>query len=89
MNIDELRDLLKTDIVTINFTKKDGTRREMHCTLLDEYLPVMNEPNPNIKYGPSPSIITAWDLEQNAWRSFKFDSVKSIDTDYFNYVVER
>ena len=49
----------------------------------------MNETNPNIKYGPSPTIATVWDLEQNAWRSFKFDSVVSIETDYFNYVVDR
>lgn len=89
MNIDELRDLLKTDIATVTFTKKDGSKREMICTLIPDYLPVMSEPNPNIKYGPSPFIATVWDLEENAWRSFKFESVLSIETDYFNYVVER
>lgn len=88
MNIDELREMLKTDLATIVFTKKDGTKREMHCTMIPEYLPVMKEPNPNIKYGPSPTIVTVWDLEQNDWRSFKFDSILSIETDYFNYVVE-
>ncbi len=87
MNIDELRTLLATDIATVTFTKKDGTKREMICTMIPEYLPVV-ELNPNIKYGPSPTIATVWDLEQNAWRSFKFDSVLSIETDYFNYVVE-
>lgn len=89
MDINELRDLLKTDLVTVNFTKLDGTKREMHCTTLPEYLPPVKEVNTNIKYRPSPVIITAWDLEQNEWRSFKFDSVLSIETDYFNYVVER
>ena len=89
MNIDSLRDMLKTNLATITFTKIDGTKREMHCTLIPEYLPPMKELNPNIKYGPSPVIITVWDLEQNDWRSFKFDSILSIETDYFNYVVER
>lgn len=88
MNIDELRQLLSTDIVTVTFTKKDGSKREMICTMIPDYLPALQEPNPNIKYGPSPTVITTWDLEQNDWRSFKFDSVKSIETDYFNYVVE-
>ena len=87
MDIDALREMLKTDLATIVFTKKDGTKREMHCTLLPEYLPVI-ELNPNIKYAPSPFIITVWDLEQNAWRSVKFESILSIETDYFNYVVE-
>ena len=88
MDIEALRELLKTDLVTVVFTKNDGTKREMHCTMLPQYLPVMNEPNLNIKYGPSPTIVIVWDLEQNAWRSFKFDSLLSIETDYFNYVVE-
>lgn len=87
MNIDELRELLKTDLATIVFTKKDGTKREMYCTLMPEYLPVI-ELDPRIKYAPSPFIVTVWDLEQNAWRSFKFESILSIETDYFNYVVE-
>ena len=89
MNIDELRELLTTDVVTVTFTKKDGNKREMICTMIQDYLPPLKEPNPNIKYGPSPFIVTAWDLEQNDWRSFKFDSILSIETDYFNYVVER
>lgn len=88
MNIDGLREMLKTNLATIVFTKKDGSKREMHCTLIPDYLPVMQEPNPNITYGPSPFIITVWDLEQNAWRSIKFESILSIETDYFNYVVE-
>ena len=87
MDIDGLREMLKTDLATIVFSKVDGTKREMHCTLLPEYLPVM-EVNTNIKYRPSPTIVTAWDLEQNDWRSFKFESILSIETDYFNYVVE-
>lgn len=89
MNINELRELLKTDIATVVFTKIDGTKREMHCTLIPDYLPPPPVLDPNIKYSPSPFIITVWDLEQNAWRAFKFGSIISIETDYFNYVVER
>jgi hypothetical protein len=87
MNIDSLREMLKTDLATIVFTKIDGTKREMHCTLMPEYLPVI-ELDPRIKYAPSPVIITVWDLEQNAWRSLKFNSILSIEMDNFNYVVE-
>ena len=87
MNIDSLREMLKTDLATIVFTKIDGSMREMHCTLMPEYLPVI-ELDPRIKYAPSPVIITVWDLEQNAWRSLKFNSILSIEMDNFNYVVE-
>lgn len=84
MNIDELRKLLQTDIVTVTFTKKDGSLREMICTTISDYLPEISGNNASI---PSDTLVTVWDLEQAAWRSFKFDSIKSIETDYFNYVV--
>lgn len=90
MNIEGLRELLRTDIVTVIFTKKDGSTRQMICTTIQDYLP-KNPENPCaeiILVPTSPTTVTVWDLEQNAWRSFRFDSVKSIETDYFNYVVE-
>lgn len=84
MNIEELRKLLTTDVATVVFTKKDGSSRTMICTTMSDYLP---EP-PSVPSVVSPTVVTVWDLEQSGWRSFRFDSVKSIETDYFNYVVE-
>ena len=86
MTIDDLREVLKKDVATVTFTKIDGSTRVMHCTLIEDYLPPIKE-FPNIKTGPSPFIATVWDLEQNAWRSFKFESVKSVETDEFKYVI--
>jgi hypothetical protein len=84
MNISELRELLRTDVATVVFSKKDGSSRTMICTTMKEYLPEA----PSVPSVVSPTVVTVWDLEQNGWRSFRFDSVKSIQTDYFNYVVE-
>jgi len=84
MDITELRKLLSTDVATVVFSKKDGSKRTMICTTLSEYLPEA----PSVPSVVSPTVVTVWDLEQNGWRSFRFDSVKSIETDYFNYVVE-
>ncbi len=87
MNIEELRKLLKNELVTVVFTKKDGTKREMHCTTISDYLPEVARGIVNMP--PKEDIVTVWDLEQNAWRSFMFNSILSIETDYFNYVVDR
>lgn len=87
MNIEELRKLLTSDIVTVTFTKKDGSNREMICTTIPDFLPMPEAITGNFAT-PSQDVVTVWDLEQSAWRSFRFDSVKSIETDYFNYVVE-
>lgn len=82
MSIDELRELLRTDIVTVVFTKKDGSKREMVCTTMPDYMPPVSGTSSSID-----SLVTVWDLENVGWRSFKFDSIQSVDTEYFNYVV--
>jgi len=87
MNITELRNLLKSDLVTVVFTKKDGSKREMHCTTISQYLPEVARGIVNMP--PKEDVVTVWDLEQNAWRSFLFNSILSIETDEFKYVVER
>jgi hypothetical protein len=39
MNKHELKEIIQNGVVTVVFTKKDGTERTMKCTLLPEYLP--------------------------------------------------
>ena len=82
MTIEELRELLRTDIVTVVFTKKDGTKREMVCTTMPEHTPPVSGTSV-----VNDNLVTVWDCENAGWRSFRFDSIKSIDTEYFNYVV--
>lgn len=82
MTIEELRKLLRTDIVNVVFTKKDGSRREMVCTTMESHIPPVSGTSV-----PKENVVTVWDCENAGWRSFNFDSVKSVDTEYFNYVV--
>lgn len=74
-----LPELLKNNIATVTFTKKDGTERVMKCTLKPDLLPiqVVNEDKPAKK--KSETTIAVFDLEINAWRSISYDSVSSID----------
>lgn len=82
----ELKEILSNTVSTVVFTKIDGTEREMKCTLLPEYLPqkpvvegqqLLNE---GLTRAENPSTLSVWDLENNGWRSFRADSVKSIIT---------
>ena len=74
-----LPELLKTCVVTVTFTKKDGTERVMKCTLKPDLLPpqVVNEDKPAKK--KSETSIAVYDLEISAWRSITYDSVSSIE----------
>ena len=73
-----LPELLKNNVATVTFTKKDGTERVMKCTLKPDLLPpqVVNEDKPAKK--KSETTIAVFDLEIKAWRSISYDSVSSV-----------
>jgi hypothetical protein len=74
MNIEQLRELLRTDIVIVTFTKKDGSTREMVCTTRADHIPPVSGNSV-----PSDNLVTVWDCENAGWRSFKFDSIQSVE----------
>jgi hypothetical protein len=83
MNKYELKEVLQNSVATVIFTKVDGTERVMNCTLLPEYIPqvvaekqqLLTESLPRVE---NPNTIAVWDLEANAWRSFRLDSIKTV-----------
>lgn len=76
----EVRDLLKENIVEVVFEKRDGTERQMFCTLIPEFLPSKGEEI--LTQGqPDDNCITCWDLEYDSWRSFRLDTVKSLEAE--------
>lgn len=73
----QIRQSLLTNIIEVTFTKKDGTDRVMLCTLNKEYLPEQKYLEEEIsKQNKSDEVIAVWDVENNGWRSFRWDSVK-------------
>lgn len=77
----DVRDILKNNIVELVFEKRDGTERRMFCTLIKEFLPSTGEQILTQASEPSDNVITCWDLECNDWRSFRLDSVKSLEAE--------
>lgn len=65
---------LKENICSVEFTKVNGEKRTMRCTLLDDLLPE-NETKKERK--SNPEVLPVWDLDKEDWRSFRFDSVIS------------
>tara|TARA_Y100000310_G_C20704127_1_gene833280 strand:+ start:16692 stop:16976 length:285 start_codon:yes stop_codon:yes gene_type:complete len=74
---DEVHKNLQEKIGIVKFTKKDGTERVMACTLMKDLLPSIR------KYTPSESlrneeVMVVWDIPKEAFRSFRLDSILSI-----------
>lgn len=77
---ENLIDMLRNNIVTVTFTKVDGSERTMKCTLLGEYVPNGGSSGQVLLQENSggDNNISVWDTETQGWRSFRVSSVKSI-----------
>lgn len=76
---EEVKAGLQSSKATVVFQKADGSLREMHCTLLSEYLPIFDETQTHKSKPTNEEVMAVWDLDKNDWRSFRLDSVISID----------
>jgi len=85
MNEDEktvLAERLKTEVVTVKFKKLSGDERIMKCTLQEGVVlpPVKDDAITQKKVrAVSPEVCSVWDTEANGWRSFRWDSVISVE----------
>ena len=83
-----LRSHLNYGPVTVTFVKKDGSERVMECTTNTSLVPqVLHETNTNNPVDfPAPKkerkinedIMPVYDLESQAWKSFRWDSIKQV-----------
>jgi hypothetical protein len=77
---EDLKKLLQNNTLSVLFTKKDGTKRAMLCTLDANLLPVADKKEGDEvkkEKKQNDESLAVWDLEKNAWRSFRIDSVVS------------
>ena len=75
---DWLKSMLKSQEVTISFTKKDGTERKMLCTLSESKIPTEKAPK-NTGKAKSEDALAVFDVEKQDWRSFRWDSVTRVE----------
>lgn len=76
-----LQSILKLAEVDVVFTKRDGTDRVMKCTLNESKIPA-----PEIKESTEPKkekkvnldVLAVYDTEAQGWRSFRWDSLKTV-----------
>ena len=76
-NKDIILQSLREGVVTVKFTKKDGTERDMKCTLQESYIAPYEKKTEREKTA-NDNNISVWDIENQGWRSFRVDSVISI-----------
>ena len=75
LELEKLRESLKIHTVSVSFTKKDGTHRDMVCTLKPDSLPPQVDLEESIGRRSSDEVIAVFDVAKQDWRSFRIDSV--------------
>ena len=84
-----LKEILHNDStknLCVVFTKKDGTDREMFCTLAESKIPTEKQPKSQASDSETAglgneSAVRVFDTEKQEWRSFRWDSVKEVRFD--------
>ena len=78
---EELYKLLKENVVEVTFTKLNGDKRIMPCTLIESYLPPAKKDDPITQKKVrevSDAVVAAWAIESNGFRSFRYDRVTGV-----------
>lgn len=72
---------LRNNVLAVYFTKVNGDKREMKCTLMQDRLPpeYLNEKVKEKEFHhKNPDVLAVWDVVANGWRSFRLDSIEYV-----------
>ena len=80
MNKSELIEKLNSGVVSLEFTKVDGTTRLMEATLSKEHGVSYDKVSAGgATEKPGGNAQPVWDVSSQGWRSFRWSSVISVD----------
>ena len=75
---EEVVESLQQNKCIVDFTKVNGEKRVMYCTLREEDIPVDKKPK---SYSFShDTVVRAFDIIKQEWRSFRVDNLISINS---------
>lgn len=74
----EILDYLHSGVVEVTFTKKDGTERTLAGTLCGMLIPGDKKPKGTDRVH-STEVQPVYDIENDGWRSFRWDSIIRYD----------
>ena len=69
--------MLREQILKVTFLKLDGDQRVMTCTKDMNFIP--EDKRPTSSKPSKPGTINVWDLTADAWRSFRYDRVQTVE----------
>ena len=78
----DLKNLLDQNVVVVDFTKLNGDKRVMTCTLREDMKPPATRTDTMSQKKVreiSDAVVSVWDVNAKGWRSFRYDRVNAVD----------
>jgi hypothetical protein len=78
----DLKTQLEQNVLVVDFTKLNGDKRVMTCTLREDIKPAATKADPMSQKKVrevSDAVVSVWDVNAKGWRSFRYDRVNAVD----------
>ena len=77
----DLKNQLEQNVLVVDFTKLNGDKRVMTCTLREDMKPSATKDDTMSQKAVrevSDAVVSVWDVNAKGWRSFRYDRVNSV-----------
>ena len=78
----ELKTLLEQNVLVVDFTKLNGDKRVMTCTLREDMKPRATKDDAMSQKKVrevSDAVVSVWDVNAKGWRSFRYERINAVD----------
>ena len=78
----DLKTQLEQSVLVVDFTKLNGDKRVMTCTLREDIKPAATKVDPMSQTKVrevSDAVVSVWDVNAKGWRSFRYDRINAVN----------
>ena len=78
----DLKKQLEQNVLVVDFTKLNGDKRVMTCTLREDIKPAATKTDAMSQKAVrevSDAVVSVWDVNAKGWRSFRYDRINAVD----------
>ena len=79
---EDLKNLLEQNVLVVDFTKLNGDKRVMTCTLREDMKPSATKDDAISQKKVrevSDAVVSVWDVNAKGWRSFRYERINAVD----------
>ena len=78
----DLKTQLEQNVLVVDFTKLNGDKRVMTCTLREDIKPAATKTDALSQKKVrevSDAVVSVWDVNAKGWRSFRYDRINAVN----------